>query len=160
MPCGRIARDPAYFMNCSAPLYVKTNTNARTAFGLIAQTLAAAVVLLASSLTLARADELPPGVTYASDADPVRITAVSFDPAHPGAGDLVSAQIVCTSNAAAVTAKVGTLVVNVPKRAPGIFRTTLRVPSLPLYSTHQTVIITAIRTDGATDRRAITVDLR
>jgi hypothetical protein len=116
-------------------------------------------VLVAAPI-LARADELPRGVIYASDADPVRITSVVFDPSHPAAGDTVSAQIVCTSNAAAVTAKVGTIIVNVPKRAPGIFRTTLRVPELPLYSAHQTVIITAIRMDGAKTQRSISVDLR
>jgi len=158
MPCGRIARDPAYFMNRSATLYVKTNENARTGSMLIARTLVVAVLVAAP--IFARADELPPGVIYASDADPVRITSVVFDPSHPAAGDTVSAQIVCTSNAAAVTAKVGTIVVNVPKRAPGIFRTTLRVPDLLLYSAHQTVIITAIRTDGAKTQRSISVDLR
>src|SRR5215469_5280736 len=158
MPCGRIARDPAYFMNRSAPLYVKTNENARTVPMLIARTLSAA--MLVASPMLARADALPPGVVYASDTDPVRITSVVLDPSNPAAGDTVSAQIICTSNAAAVTAKVGTIVVNVPKRAPGIFSTTLRVPVLPLYSAHQTVIITAIRTDGAKTQRSISVDLR
>lgn len=118
------------------------------------------VAMLVASPVLVRADELPPGVVYASDTDPVRITSVTFDPSHPAAGDAVSAQIVCTSNAAAVTAKVGTIVVNVPKRAPGIFSTTLRVPVLPIYSAHQTVIITAIRTDGAKAQRTISVDLR
>jgi hypothetical protein len=119
-----------------------------------------AVALLVASPILARADTLPPGVVYASDTDPVRITSVVFDPSHPAAGDMVSAQIVCTSNAAAVTAKVGTIVINVPKRAPGIFSTALRVPVLPLYSAHETVIITAIRTDGAKTQRSFSVDLR
>lgn len=107
----------------------------------------------------ARADNLPPGVTYASDTDPVRIVAVSFDPEHPSRGDTVQAQITCTSNAAAVTARVGTIVVNVPKKAPGIFAATLRLPPLPFYASHQDVVITAIRTDGAKTQRTISVDL-
>jgi len=119
----------------------------------------AAVALLIALATTARADSLPPGVVYAGDRDPVRITSVTFDPEHPAAGDVVNAKIVCTSNTAAVTATVGTIVVNVPKAAPGIFKTTLRVPSLPLYGSHQTVIITAIRTDGVKTQRTVSVEL-
>jgi len=131
---------------------VKTNRRARTLFALAA--------LIGSLAAAARADVLPQGVIYASDVEPVRITAVAFDPEHPSAGDTVRAQITCTSNAAAVTARVGSIVVNVPKKAPGIFQTTLQLPSLPFYSSHQDVVITAIRTDGAKTQRTISVDLR
>jgi hypothetical protein len=131
---------------------VKTTRRASTLFAL--------AVIAGTIAAQARADTLPPGVTYAADTDPVRITAVSFDPAHPSRGDTVDAQIICTSNAAAVTARVGTIVVNVPKKAPGIFRTTLQLPSLPFYSAHQNVVITAIRTDGAKTQRTISVELR
>jgi hypothetical protein len=117
----------------------------------------AGAILLAAAVRAS--DALPPGVQYASDQDPVRITGVTFSPAQPRRGDKVEAQVVCTSNAAAVTAQVGTVRVNVPKQAPGIFRTSLQIPELPFYSPHQTVVITAIRTDGATTKRTIAVDL-
>jgi hypothetical protein len=102
---------------------------------------------------------LPPGVVYASDTDPVRISSITYSPTEIKRGGKVVAQVVCTSNAAAVTAKVGTIVVNLPKRAPGIFRATLQLPWLPVYATHQTVTITAIRTDGATAARTFTVEI-
>ena len=105
-------------------------------------------------------DALPAGVIYASDTDPVRILSITYSPTEIKRGGKVVAQIVCTSNAAAVTAKVGTIVVNVPKRAPGIFRTTLKLPWLPMYHSHQTVTITAIRTDGKSARRTFSVDLK
>ena len=103
---------------------------------------------------------LPPGVTYASNSDPVRITSLTYWPAHVERGGTVVARVVCTSNAAAVTAKVGSVVVNLPKQAPGIFRARLHVPLLPFYSSHQSVIITAIRTDGATTHKTLSVDVR
>jgi hypothetical protein len=102
---------------------------------------------------------LPPGVVYASDTDPVRISSFTYSPAEIKRGGSVVAQVVCTSNAAAVTAKVGTIVMNIPKRAPGIFRATLQLPWLPVYTTHETVTITAIRTDGATAARTFTVEI-
>jgi hypothetical protein len=105
------------------------------------------------------ADALPAGVVYASDADPVRIISISYSPTEIERGSSVVAQIVCTSNAAAVTAKVGTIVMNIPKRAPGIFRATLRLPWLPVYVSHETVTITAIRTDGATAKRTFSVEI-
>jgi hypothetical protein len=98
-------------------------------------------------------------VVYASDADPVRITSISYTPTEIKRGGTVVAQVICTSNAAAVTAKVGTIVVNLPKLAPGIFRSTLRLPWLPVYDSHQTVTITAIRTDGATAKRTFSVEI-
>ena len=102
---------------------------------------------------------LPPGVVYASDTDPVRISSFTYSPAEIKRGGSVVAQVVCTSNAAAVTAKVGTIVMNIPKRAPGIFRATLQLPLLPVYAGHETVTITAIRTDGATAARTFTVEI-
>lgn len=122
-----------------------------------------AALILASALVFRAAladDSLPPGVQYASDTDPVRILSINYSPTEIKRGGTVVAQIVCTSNAAAVTAKVGTIVVNVPKQAPGIFRTSLTLPRLPLYDAHQTVTVTAIRTDGKTAHRTFTVDLK
>jgi len=124
-------------------------------------------MLLAAGCLAVRADDgaaghngLPAGVPYASDTDPVRITAVNFSPSEPKRGDTVTAEVTCSSNAAAVTVAVGTIRVLVPKKAPGIFRTQLHVPAFAFYSSHQTVIITAIRTDGATAQRTISVDIR
>jgi len=123
--------------------------------------LAGLVVVSGLAALPARADDqLPAGVIYASDADPVRILSITYSPTEIKRGGTVATQIVCTSNAAAVTAKVGTVVVNVPKRAPGIFRTTLKLPWLPMYDSHQIVTITAIRTDGKTARRTFSVDLK
>jgi len=98
-------------------------------------------------------------VPYASDKDPVRITAINFSPSEPKRGDIVTAQVTCSSNAAAVTVAVGTIRVSVPKKAPGIFRAQLHVPTFALYPAHQTVIVTAIRTDGATVQRTVSVDI-
>lgn len=96
---------------------------------------------------------------YASNSDPVRITGFTYSPPEIKRGGTIVAQVVCTSNAAAVTAKVGTIVMNIPKRAPGIFRATLHMPWLPAYDSHQIVTITAIRTDGATAQRSFSVDI-
>lgn len=98
-------------------------------------------------------------MVYASDSDPVRIASIAYSPAQIKRGGTVVAQIVCTSNAAAVTAKVGTIVMNIPKVAPGIFRSTLRLPWLPVYDSRQSVTITAIRTDGTKATRTFTVEI-
>lgn len=128
------------------------------AWSALAPALIVALVLNASGV---RADNgLPAGVPYASNSDPVRITAIKFSPVQPRPGDTVEAMIMCTSNAAAVTAQVGKLRMNVPKRAPGIFRTNWQVPGWAVSAGHHTVVITAIRTDGATATRTVSVDIR
>src|SRR5450755_1411471 len=75
----------------------------------------------ASGVTSAAGDTLPPGVPYASDTDPVRIVSyiLSSTVIHPG--DAITGDVVTSSNAASVTARVGSFSVAVPKVAPGKF---------------------------------------
>ncbi len=102
--------------------------------------------------------DLPPGVPYATPTDPVQIQSVTFSPDHVHAGDVASARILTTSNAAALTARIGTYQVNVPKVAPGTFALSITVPSL--LPTHQfEIVVTAIRADGATAQRVVPVDV-
>jgi hypothetical protein len=114
---------------------------------------------LVASLLVAIA--LPPGVIEASDRDPVRITSVALSARTLHAGDVVVAHVVTTSNVAAVTAQVATFRVLIPKIHPGIFETAMVVPSVPFIfrTTHQ-VVFTAIRTDGASVSRSLSIKLR
>ncbi len=125
----------------------------------VAASAAACIIGAGSGPSLATGDPLPPGVPYASNTDPVRIVSVSYKPEWIERGGTVTARVVCTSNAAAVTGQVGTVRVLFPKKAHGIFVATLHVPALPFYPAHQDVVITAIRTDGATVQRTISVDV-
>jgi hypothetical protein len=116
----------------------------------------------ASGVTLAaNGDDLPPGVPYASDTDPVRIVSyiLSSTVIHPG--DDITGDVVTSSNAASVTARVGSFSVAVPKVAPGKFHLHMQMPSVPLPPGDAKLIITAIRTDGKSTTRevAITVEL-
>lgn len=100
---------------------------------------------------------LPPGVPYASDSDPVRIASVRLSSAEVHGGDLASAKVITTSNAAALTARIGTYQVNVPRTAPGTFAISIRVPRLPVVGQTVNIIITAIRTDGMTAQTTVPV---
>jgi hypothetical protein len=106
-------------------------------------------------------DALPPGVPYASDTDPVRIVSyvLSSTVIHPG--DDITGDVVTSSNAASVTARVGSFSVAVPKVAQGKFHLQMKMPSMPLPPGDTKLIITAIRTDGKSTTRevAITVAL-
>jgi hypothetical protein len=106
-------------------------------------------------------DALPPGVPYASDSDPVRIVSyvLSSTTFHPG--DDITGDVVTSSNAASVTARVGSFSVAVPKVAQGKFHLQMKMPSVPLPPGDAKLIITAIRTDGKSTTRevAITVAL-
>jgi hypothetical protein len=106
-------------------------------------------------------DALPPGVPYASDTDPVRIVSyvLSSTTFHPG--DDITGDVVTSSNAASVTARVGSFSVAVPKVAQGKFHLQMKMPSVPLPPGDAKLIITAIRTDGKSTTRevAITVAL-
>ena len=117
-------------------------------------------VLVCVAYAHARADELPPGVPYAAPADPIQITSVSYAPSEIRLGEVVVAQVICSSNAAAVTAQVGTFRVLFVKTAPGTFQTRIRVPSRRFFRRHQTVVVTAIAADGATTQRTISIDIR
>jgi len=116
--------------------------------------------LVCAAHSHARADELPPGVPYAAPADPIRITSVSYAPSEVRRGEVVVAHVICSSNAAAVTAQVGTVRVLFVKTAPGTFQTRIRVPSSRFFRPRQTVVVTAIRADGATAQRTLSIDIR
>ena len=100
---------------------------------------------------------LPYGVPYASDTDPVRIISciLSSTTVHPG--DKITGDVVTSSNAASVTARVGAFSVEVPKVAPGKFHLLLQLPSMPLPPGDTKLIVTAVRTDGKSTRREVAV---
>ncbi|HEY5095360.1 MAG TPA: hypothetical protein VII69_09615 [Candidatus Eremiobacteraceae bacterium] len=103
------------------------------------------------------ATPLPKGVPYASDTDPVRIVSVllSSNIVHPG--DKVTGDVVTSSNAASVTARVSAFSVAVPKIAPGKFHLEMKLPSLPLPPGDTKLTITAVRTDGKSTTREIAI---
>lgn len=103
------------------------------------------------------ANGLPSGVAYASDTDPVRIDSIVLSADDVRGGDLASARVTTTSNAAALTARIGTYQVSVPRVAPGIFEISMKVPRLPVAGQTVNIIVTAIRSDGATVQRTIPV---
>ena len=74
---------------------------------------------------------------------------------HPG--DKVTGDVVTSSNAASVTAQVGTITVAVPKVAPGKFHLLMQLPSMPLPPGNAKLIITAIRTDGTRTTREVPI---
>jgi hypothetical protein len=72
---------------------------------------------------------------------------------------MVFARVVTTSNAAALTAQVGTYRVHVPRIAPGIFETSLTVPRMVVPHHKVAILLTAIRADGATSHRTVSVNV-
>jgi len=102
---------------------------------------------------------LPPGVVYASDTDPVRILSVILSSDTLQGGDVAFARVLTTSNVAALTARIGTYQVNVPKVAPGMFALSITVPRVYLPGHHAVIVVTAIRTDGATTQRLVPIDV-
>ena len=128
------------------------------------QKLSIAVMLVATA-TLARAAgsgtvaPSPSPTLCPKPADPIEIRSVSIseDPIRPGTS--VSGMVVATCNVAAVTAQVGTFRVGLPKRSPGIFETTVKVPRL-VWPGHFDLVVTAIRTDGLSIRRTIPIVVR
>lgn len=68
-------------------------------------------------------------------------------------------QVITTSNAAALTARIGTYQVNVPRRAPGTFAISLRVPNIPVPGHRVNIVITAIRADGVTAQRTVPIEV-
>ncbi len=103
--------------------------------------------------------KLPAGVPYAAPTDPVRIVSVVLSSYDVHAGDPVFARVVTTSNAAALTAQVGTYRVHVPRVAPGIFETTLNVPRVVVPHHKVVILLTAIGADGATSHRTVSVNV-
>jgi hypothetical protein len=108
-------------------------------------------------LTAAVPEPVPSGVPYASDTDPVKIVSVSLSSTDFHPGDLVSGRVITSSNAAAVTAQVGTIRVGVPRIAIGKFRLSLQLPNIPLPIGPQKLLITAVRRDGARTTHAVDV---
>lgn len=74
-------------------------------------------------------------------------------------GEIVSGTVLATCNVAAVTAQVGTYRIGIPKVGVGVFKTSVHVPFL-LLPRKMTVIVTAIRTDGATVQTRMPIELR
>lgn len=92
-------------------------------------------------------------------ADPIAIRSVRLSENPIRAGTTVSGTVLATCNVAAVTAQVGTYRIGVPKTAPGVFRTTVDVPHF-FWPGHFTLVVTAIRTDGASVHTNVPIELR
>ncbi len=58
---------------------------------------------------------------------------------------------------AALTARIGDYQVNVPKVAPGTFALRIQVPRVAVPGHRVDIMVTAIRSDGASTQRAVTV---
>ena len=117
------------------------------------------VASTASALTAQEGSDLPRGVPYASNTDPVRFVSVLVSSQAVRRGEPVRALVVTSSNAAAVTAQTGTFRVLLSKSAPGIFQGAQDIPWWAPPGSH-TVTFTAIRTDGVTAEYAILIDVR
>jgi len=89
-------------------------------------------------------------------ADPIKIQSVRISENPIRVGTTVSGTVIATCNVAAVTAQVGTFRIGVPKRSPGVFQTTVKVPRLA-WPGHFKLIVTAIRTDGLSIRETIPI---
>lgn len=113
--------------------------------------------IAAATQALGKHPELPPGVPYAAPLDPVRIASIKLSAYNVRSGDTVSARVITTSNAAALTARIGDYQVNVPKVAPGTFALRIQVPRVAVPGHRVDIMVTAIRSDGASTQRAVTV---
>lgn len=102
---------------------------------------------------------LPPGVDYASERDPVRILSINLSSDTVQAGDVASARVITTSNAAALTARIGSYQVNVPRVAPGTFALSMNVPHIYVPGHRVVIVVTAIRSDGASTQRSVPLDV-
>jgi hypothetical protein len=90
--------------------------------------------------------------------DPIAIQSIGLSSNSIQTGRPVTGTIVATCNVAAMTARVGTYQIGVPKVAPGLFRTTIVVPPV-VFPGRYVVVFTAIRTDGATLSKNISVEV-
>ncbi len=125
------------------------------------RSLICAAALVCGMASMAAADDvLPPGVPYASPTDPVRIASIALPSDTVHGGDVATATVLTTSNAAALTARVGTYLINVPKTAPGTFAVALKVPRLPFPSYRAHIVVTAIRADGETSEQTISIKIK
>ena len=111
----------------------------------------ALAVALAGTTTATRACPKP--------ADPIAIQSVHISENPIRAGSHVEGTVIATCNVAAVTAQVGTFRVGLAKRSPGVFHTAVDVPHL-VWPGHFKLVVTAIRTDGATVSTTLPIEVR
>ena len=91
--------------------------------------------------------------------DPMKIESITLSDNPIHTGEYVSGTVLATCNVAAVTATVGSYRIGVPKIAAGTFRTTVKVPYF-VWPGHFTVVVTAIRADGATIQTQVPIEVR
>ena len=92
-------------------------------------------------------------------SDPIAIRSVSLSESPIFAGTTVSGTVLATCNVAAVTAQVGTYRIGVPKTSPGVFQTSVDVPHF-VWPGHFNLVVTAVRSDGASVSTTIPIDIR
>ena len=110
-------------------------------------------------LFFGRASATPDSAPCPGPADPIAIRSVRLSEDPIRAGTTVSGIVLATCNVAAVTAQVGTYRIGVPKTSPGVFRTSVAVPHI-LWPGRFTLVVTAIRTDGAKVQTRLPIELR
>lgn len=98
-------------------------------------------------------------MAYAGPDAPVKIESVKLSSQQVHGGDSVSGTVITTSNAASVTARVGTIQMAVPKVAPGTFSMEVHVPRLPLLNRQMDIVFTAIRADGASVQLSVPIQV-
>lgn len=114
---------------------------------------AVAALLACSAPALAARYPCPP------PDGPIAIEAIAISENPVRTGRTVSGTVTATCNVAAVTATVGTFRIGLPKVAPGLFKTSVFVPLLVLPGNY-TLVVTAIRTDGATVHTELPIQVR
>jgi hypothetical protein len=112
-----------------------------------------------AALLVCSAPALPARYPCPPPDGPIAIESISLSENPIRTGRTVSGTVTATCNVAAVTAAVGTFRIGVPKVAPGLFRTSVFVPLLILPGNY-TLVVTAIRTDGATVHTELPVQVR
>lgn len=127
---------------------------------LLAALICVSTIALATPQPSQSAAPLPPGVPYAAPSDPVQIESVSLSSEVVRAGELASARVLTTSNAAAMLARIGSYQVNVPRVDIGTFSLAVRVPKVVLPGYRAQIVLIAIRADGATARQTVSVKVR
>jgi hypothetical protein len=112
-------------------------------------------ILFAASIAMCA----EPGMSRSAN-DVMKITSIhlSENPLH--AGDDVTGTVTTSLNIASVTAQAGTFRIELPKVAPGRFRTTVQVPRLAFWDWKGFVTITAIRTDGAQIQSLVPIEVQ
>ena len=110
----------------------------------------------ADKTSTAHASASPKATPCPKPADPIAIQSVRLSEDPIRAGTSVSGTVIATCNVAAVTAQVGTFRIGFPKRSPGVFQTTVKVPRLA-WPGRFDLVVTAIRTDGYSIHESIPI---